>query len=239
MILEIVEHIKFGDFDTKSKGWYLVSRDAPSPEEKEVLENLLYSQGVLDFSMMNGERYFNNRIITYEFKLPNTKYADRKTAEREVKSSLMRIGKSRLTDTHDEGFYWYGKCKSVKVQDDPQKRALVATIEFSCYPFLIALDDFFDDVWDDFSFEYGVANWTKWTIKNKQVVPIYNPGDTTIIPKVISSSNVVIEHNGSAYHFSKGEQENVLLKIPPRQLVLFTITGSADVSFRFSREVLG
>ncbi|WP_317334173.1 hypothetical protein [Streptococcus orisratti] len=239
MILEIVEYITFGDFNTKSHGWYLESREAPAPEEKEVLENLLYSQGVLDFSMMNDERYFNNRIITYEFKLPNTRYADRKSAEREIKSTLMRIGKSRLTDTHDEGFYWYGKCKSVKVQDDPKKKALIATIEFDCYPFLTAMDDYFDDVWDDFSFEYGVANWTKWEIKEKQVIPVFNPGDTTIIPRIISSSNIVINFEGTDYQFSSGENESVLLKIPPRKLAFFTIKGNADVSFRFPREVMG
>lgn len=239
MITKIKEYISFGSFDTKSRGWYLESREAPSPQEKEVIESLMFSQGSLDFSMIGNERYFENRIITYEFKLPNRSYSDRKSAEREIKSELMKIGRSQLKDTHDDGFYWYGKFKSVKVKDDPIKRCLIATLEFDCYPFLIALVDYFDDIWDDFDFEYGVANWSRWSITIKQTIPIYNPGDTTIVPKIITTDAMKIVKDGETYNFTAGESENVLLKIAPRELIYLDITGSGDISFRFSREVLG
>lgn len=237
--LKITEGITFGTFNSMAQGWSLMSREAPSPEEKEVVEDLLYSQGVLDFSMLTGERYFQNRIITYEFKLVNTSYQNRKQAERKIKSSLMRIGQSNLTDTHDEGFYWYGKFRSVRVKDDPLKRHLLATLEFDCYPFLIANDDYFDDVWDTFSFEYGVANWTKWNINQKQVIPVYNSGDATVIPTIITSASMMVTFDGEDYRFDKGESENVRLRIAPRQLTHFTVTGTGEISIRFAREVLG
>lgn len=239
MILKITEYIEFGEFSTKANGWYLEGRDAPSPQEKEVLENLLFSQGSLDFSMIGNEKFFDNRIITYTFKLPNTSYADRKSAEREIKNKLMRIGRSQLFDSHDEGFHWFGKFKSVKVKDDAKTRSLIATLEFDCYPFLIAINDYFDDIWDDFSFEYGVANWSKWHVNIKQSIPIYNPGDTTIVPRIITSANIQIIKDGKQFNFSAGESENVLLRIAPRELVYLDITGTSDISFRFAMEVLG
>lgn len=239
MITPIKEFIRFGDFDTKSRGWYLVSRDAPSPQEKEVIENLLFSQGVLDFSMNGNERYFDNRIITYEFKLPNTIYENRKAAEREIKAELMRIGRSELSDTHDKHFHWFGKFKSVKVEDNPIKRSLLASIEFDCYPFLIAETDYFDDIWDDFSFDYGVANWSKWNINIRQKVPIYNPGDATIIPRIVTTTDMVIYKDGTPYQFPAGEKEEVLFRVAPRELVYLDIVGTGDVSFRFAMEVLG
>lgn len=239
MITPIKEFISFGNFDTKSRGWYLESRDAPSPQEKEVIENLLFSQGILDFSMMGNERFFDNRIITYDFKLPNKGYNDRKSAEREIKNQLMRIGASKLIDTHDKHFHWFGKFKSVKVKDDPIKKSLIATLEFDCYPFLIADSNYFDDIWDDFSFEYGVSNWTRWKLEGETKVPVFNPGDSTIIPEIITTSNLKIEKSGEMFSFSPGVSENVLLKIAPREQTILTITGSGYVSIRFAMEVLG
>lgn len=239
MITKIIEYITFGDFNTRDKGWYLQSRDAPTPEEKSVVESLLYSQGTLDFSMNGNERFFENRIITYEFKLPNTAYLDRKTAERKIKNELMSIGQSQLFDTHDIDFYWYGKCKSVKIKDDPVKRSLIATIEFDCYPFLIAYCDYFDDVWDTFNFEYGVANWSLWTLTGKTMIPIFNPGNTTTIPKIISTKNITIVKDGIPYNFNAGESESVLLKLQPGEISYLEVSGTGKLSIRFAMEVMG
>ena len=46
-------------------------------------------QGVLDFSSVLGERVFEPREITYEFKLPFTEYEGRKVAERRIKSQMV------------------------------------------------------------------------------------------------------------------------------------------------------
>ena len=34
MITQIKEYIQFGDFNSKDAGWYLQSRDAPTPDKK-------------------------------------------------------------------------------------------------------------------------------------------------------------------------------------------------------------
>ena len=67
MITKIKEYISFGDFNSRDAGWYLQKREAPTPDEKEIVESIPYMQGELDFSSALGERVFESREITYEF----------------------------------------------------------------------------------------------------------------------------------------------------------------------------
>ncbi|HFI0449117.1 TPA: hypothetical protein ACGOY6_001347 [Streptococcus suis] len=239
MILEIVEGVKFGNFDTKEHGWYLVSREAPTPEEKEVLEDIPYLNGVLDFSEILGERIFKNREITYEFKLPNTAYQDRKLAERQIKSQLMIQGKNKLFDTHDARYYWFGKFKSIEVQDDAKKRCLIAKIIFDCYPFMYHEKDFFDDIWDDFNFESDNSAWTKWRVGGKKVIYFVNNGNTSVSPEVVATSTITLtDSNDEQYIFEAGVTKDYVLQLKPG-INFFTATGNGEIALHFRVEVMG
>jgi len=113
MITQIKEYIQFGDFNSKDAGWYLQRREAPTPDKKEIVEQIPYLQGVLDFSDALGEVFFDRREITYEFKLPNKEYSDRKVAERFIKSSMTTKSESKLFDSHDQRYYWLGKGQKI------------------------------------------------------------------------------------------------------------------------------
>lgn len=126
------EGFVFGSFDSRKAGWWLVSREAPTPEEHEITESIAYVQGVYDFSMLNGERFFGNRKITYKIAMPLSVYHERKIFEEEIKRQLMSLGIQNLVDTHEDGYYWRGKCKSVEVDDDEEKGLLTATVVFDC-----------------------------------------------------------------------------------------------------------
>ena len=192
MITQIKEYIQFGDFNSKDAGWYLQSRDAPTPDKKEIVEQIPYLQGVLDFSDALGEVFFDRREITYEFKLPNKDYPDRKVAERFIKSSMTTKSESQLFDTHDKRYYWLGKVKSIRVTDVPLKKHLIATIVFICYPFAFHADNYFDDVWDTFDFEKDFSNWTKWDINGREEIYFVNGGDSSVSPTVICSSDITL-----------------------------------------------
>ena len=115
MITKIKEYITFGDFNSRDSGWYLQKREAPTPEEKEIVESIPFMQGELDFSSILGERVFKPREITYEFKLPFTEYESRKVAEREIKSRMATKTERKLFDTHDRRYFWIGNINNIKV----------------------------------------------------------------------------------------------------------------------------
>lgn len=47
---EPTEGFVFNGFDTRKNGWWLIERNAPLPDEQEVIENVPYKQGSEDFS---------------------------------------------------------------------------------------------------------------------------------------------------------------------------------------------
>lgn len=238
MITPIKEYIKFGDFDSRDEGWYLQKRDAPTPDEKEIIESIPYMQGALDFSAILGERVFENREITYEFKLPNTAYEDRKVAERFIKSSMTTKIESKLFDSHDQRYYWLGKVKSIKVTDDPLKRHLVATIVFTCYPFAFHKDDYFDDVWDTFDFANDYSTWTKWQINGDKSIYFINSGDISIAPTVVCSSNMrLVDGEGKSYEFQTGENDDFELILKPG-INYFTAYGNGTIAMHYNIEVM-
>ena len=81
MGLEIHEYIQFMGFNSKNETLHLIERNAPTPEEKEILKDIPFKQGVLDFSALLGSRVFKNREIEYVFMLFNTPYNQRKIVE--------------------------------------------------------------------------------------------------------------------------------------------------------------
>lgn len=237
-MVEIKEHIRFMDFNSKEEGYYLIDRDAPSPDEKEIIEDIPFMQGVHDFSMLLGERIFKNRKITYEFWLPNRFYDQRKLLEQRVKRQLMMHGISQLFDTHDESFYWLGKCEEVKVDDNEETHTLTVKITFDCYPFMIASESYFTDIWDTFNFNHHVANWTKYVIQGEKEIFLINTGDTSLSPTVITDSDMKIILRGQTYSFKKGENKDFLMKLE-RGVNYLKIVGTGTIQFRFNAEVMG
>ncbi|MGF0070960.1 hypothetical protein [Streptococcus orisratti] len=238
MITPIKEYIQFGDFDSRVEGWYLQKRDAPTPDEKEIIESIPYMQGALDFSAILGERVFEPREITYEFKLPNTAYEDRKVAERYIKSSMTTKTERKLRDSHDRRYYWLGKIKSIRVADDPIKKNLVATIIFKCYPFAFHEDNYFDDVWDTFDFDNDFSTWTKWEINGERNIYFINSGDISTSP-VIECSNpfTLTTSDGTVYKFAKGNNDDFALVLQPG-VNYFKAQGNGTIAMHYNVEVM-
>lgn len=172
MSLKITEGFSFSDFDTTKEGMMLVSRSAPTPSEKSIVDSGPFVQGVYDFSMMMGERVFDNRSISYEFHLLERDYGYRKIDEAYLKNALMKRGIMPLYDTHDPDYYYLGKCVSVNVDDDHVYGRLVISIEFDCYPFMIALKEEGNDDWDSFDFELDYAQENTFYPKRTTFKPL-------------------------------------------------------------------
>lgn len=179
---DIYEHITFVEFNSREEELFLIDREAPSPDEYEAILSVPNRHGVLDFSHLDGERKFKNRKIKYVFELFNTPYEHRKMIEINLKRKLMLGYNQKLRDTHDQGFFWFGKCTSVKVDDGQEFNTLVATIEFNVYPFMYREFDRFNDVWNEFYFETDYANYTAYEVDGEKEIILFNTGDTKAQP---------------------------------------------------------
>lgn len=213
MASTVEERIEFGDFKSPDFDLYLVERDAPTPKEKEILQDVPFMQGSHDFSMMLGERIFDNRTISYEFVAFKKKYPERKVLENKIKDVLMSTGYNPLFDTHDADGFWWVKCESVKVKDDAEYNKLRVQIDFTGYPYFKMKNNYFDDVWDTFNFDYDVACFSRYLITKRQVIDFINIGSTSISPIIHTTNAVDIVVNDELFQLKSGINENYFMKL--------------------------
>lgn len=239
MDLEVNEYIQFMNFNSKSEKLYLIERNAPTPDEKEILKNLPFKQGVLDFSALLGSRVFENRKIEYVFMLFNTPYSQRKIVERNIKQKLMVHSRNKLFDTHDANYYWLGKCKSVEVENGERFNQLKVTITFDCYPYMISHTDYFDDYWDTFEFDEDVANYTKYVVDGSLEFPLFNAGSVAVKPEITVNNTFRVKVNDEDFiEFQSGSKQDYYLSLKPGVNKVI-VEGSGTIQFHYRKEVMG
>lgn len=239
MDLEINEYIQFMSFNSKNEKLYLIERNAPTPDEKEIIKDIPFKQGVLDFSALLGSRVFKNREIEYVFMLFNTPYSQRKIVERNIKQKLMVHPRNKLYDTHDANYYWLGKCKSVEVENGEQFNQLKVTITFDCYPYMFSHTNYFDDFWDTFEFDEDVANYTKYVVNGSLEFPLFNAGSVAVKPEITVNSTFRVKVNDEDFiEFQTGSKQDYYLSLKPG-LNKVRVEGNGTIQFHYQKEVMG
>lgn len=232
---QITEGFTFGNYNSTENGMFLISRDAPTPDSKDIVDSVPYMQGVYDYSVLNFDRYFENREVTYQVMLFNSIYYNRKIAEQEIKRQLMPHGVTPLYDTHDIGYHWLGKAKSVSVEDDADKNTLVATVVFDCYPFAIYNDLEGNDIWDDVFFPNWVFQSTSYDVVRFERIEMYNIGSASVIPEIVATSDFKIKSAYNEFTVHAGKNLDYQLNLDVGENVIW-VYGTGHIDFNFHRE---
>lgn len=239
-MIDIVEYMAKGNFNSKEHGLYIIDHDAPSAEEVEIIEQIPFMQGQYDFSMLTGERIFSNRTVTATFWKPNTPYEERKAIEAKVKEELMISGIDYIEDSWlRSGLRWYGKCKSVKPSDDASNNSLTLTVEFDVYPFALRENVSYSDIFDeDFFTDDSVDNWTGYYVHGKREILLINIGANASSPTIRATSAMqLITNDKTVIKIPKGESQDYFFKLQ-KGLNRLKVTGEGHISFYISSEVM-
>lgn len=192
-MIEIVNYIQFGGFNSKALGLYLLEADYPSPEEKEAIVNNPNRDGETDYAVIRGEKKFESRIITYQFRAFRKRYRDRNSLQIAVKAKTVTQLPTSLYDTYYPYHHWVGKCISVTADDDQDYNFLTVTLEFKCYPYMYSNSLYYDDLVFNKTAD-SVLAWTKWEVKDSKDITVYNPGERKIdVDIIVDSSSPIIE----------------------------------------------
>lgn len=231
----IREGFRFNGSHTSDYGLRLIVREGNPPTEKEIIEDIPFMQGQLDFSNILGQRVFNNRILTYTFELIDYDYESRKIDETILSNWLLSVGRQKLFDDYDRGYYYMAKCASVESIDNYHGTSYKIT--FDAYPFKIAEIPEGNDIWDIFNFELDVSQNVKFDIKDTQTIVIYNNGTNIISPTIKSSSPMKIVQGGITYILNAGETKSheLVLKLGENKM---TVHGNGTIEFLFHKELI-
>ena len=210
----------------------MVSRDAPTPEEQEIVESVPFKQGDYDFSAYGGDRFFKNRQIKYSFYyFGDGSYDDRKAVEQDLKRMLLPQTISDLYDTHDKIYHWRGKVKSITVDDDAEFGNLKAEIAFNCYPFAIRNNDEFSDIWDEVYFPHWIFLKKRFTVDGKSTYTLTNIG-SHVAEVTIKQVSGNVSYSGQ----SLSEKGVSILFAAKRGKNKIEFDGKGIVEFSFVRE---
>lgn len=225
----------FNGYDTRLNGWWLTERTAPTPEEQEITESVPYRQGSYDFSMIDNERFFSNREITYKLLYVGEKYHNRKGFEQELKRQLMPHNWDKLVDTHEPTYYWRAKCKSVEVDDNSDNETLEASIVFNAYPYAYTNHNEGADYWDDVFFPHWIWQPVKFNVNGSQDVNVKNIGSRPVLSSFAVTGNVKAKGSFGevSLNDSNYKQTQVVLDIGDNKI---NLSGSGTIEFVFKRE---
>lgn len=174
------EGIIFGSFDSAKEGLWLLERDAPTPSEKAITDSVPYQQGEYDFSLLDGQRYFDVREIEYQFVIFDADYRFRSSTEHEIKRKLIPQGYQELHDSHIPGYVWRAKCSDVSVEDSVEDSTLIATVTFTAYPYALTENDEGADIWDDVNFDHWIFQYVDFDVNGDRDVNIVNIGSAFV-----------------------------------------------------------
>jgi phage-related protein len=236
-MIKIEEGFSFDGRHTKEYGMSLKEREAPSPEEKEIREDVPFMHGDHDFSMFLGERIFRNRPLRYTFEVYTRNREHRKVDETVLKNWLMRVGRKNLYDDYDKGYYYKAKCTNVDIQEEVNPGRLIVTLTFDAYPFKKSELPEGHDIWDKFNFELDVSQPVEFTINNEETVTVINPGSTSAAPNIIANNNFSIEKGNTTYSISSGETESEEFRLMPGDNRM-TIKGNGTIKFEWYKELM-
>lgn len=233
-----IEGIQFGNFDSRNFFLWLTERNAPTPEENEIVETVPYMQGQYDFSIMEGNRFFKNRELTYKFMHVDKNYRNRSGLESHIKRLLMPQGIGNLYDTHDSPYHWRGKCSSVEVEDDSELGVLNVTITFNCYPFAISNHEEGTDYWDDVDFNNYVWQPLQFDFNGTKEFEIENLSGHDVEGKVELVGSGQVELSGPSISTTLKNDFKANSLIFKSGLNKLTGKGNGTLKFVFTREEL-
>lgn len=234
--LPINEGITFGDFDSRAQGMWLLEREAPTPKEKAITDSVPYQQGEYDFSMLDNQRYFEVRTLTYKFVIFDTDYRYRSGAEHEIKRMLLPQGYQNLYDTHMPGYVWMAKCSEVTVEDSAEASTLTATLTFTAQPYAITENEEGADIWDDVNFDHWIFQPVKFTVAGDLDVNVQNIGSRFITCGFDLTGAVTLKSAAlGTVNLNKDNfrSTQIVLDVGDNKIHL---SGNGTITFKFKRE---
>lgn len=223
--------IMFDKYNTyKDFNLYVQSIEITEAEIKKEKIDIPGSDGELDFSSaLTGDVKFKNRKINIE--LSNLKgkiyFQEYSRIQNALHGKKMKIILSK-----DKNFYYYGmvNVSAFKTQTG------IRTIKISCdvEPYKYDINSSLDDwLWDPFSFEDGIINYTKdIKVEGSKEVIIYGRRKK-VIPKITCDNELQVIFNSKTYNLLPGTQKVLNIEICEGMNTLkFIGNGTVSIEYR-------
>jgi len=213
------------------------SRSIGNPDKKKILEEIPFSNKVLDFSELYGEQTYSERTISYVLNLIGTQSTEQSAyfLQTVMTNLLMDKQQFRLYDDIFPNYYFLAEVRG-GTSFAENSYAGKLQVDFICYPFKIKTAKEGSQLWDDYSI-LDYYQETSFSVNGTKTIKLMNNGISSVIPKVTASSSMVVTKENTTITFPIGTNESYDLVID-KGMNYLTITGNGTIDFEFHKEMI-
>ncbi len=216
--MNITEGIRINDQHSYGNfGLELKTRKIGLPKKKSIRQTVPFMNGYYDYSALNGDPAWDERIIEYSFDVINNNPVELDYFVSHVLAWLATVQDDDIFDDTVFGYHWHGSYDNADVEWDDSGMLATINVQFAVHPFKIANEPI-------------TINMTAGTHK------VYNQG-MVVAPYVLSDASAAIQIG--TYVSAIPANEEIQLEIDlARGENTVIVTGKGTVNFKYYEEVL-
>ena len=204
-------------------GASVAERKIHQPKKKTIKETVPFSNKTHDFSAIDGEVYWEERILEYIFEILADSPEELEEKKTAFFSWIMNVNNEKLYDPFTKGYYYlatYDDCDP----DDSEIEKSTITVTFTAYPYKIADE---------------ATVTTQSITTSEKTININNTSSHRITPTFNSTVPFTINVGGSSYAFSSGEttSETVMLEPGINTVKVKSTSSSGTLTISYIEEV--
>lgn len=220
--LIIGDKASFDDFAAS-----VAERKIKMPKKKSIKETVPFSNVTYDFSAIDGETYWEERVLEYVFEITADTPEEMEELKSRFASWVMNVQEAELRDPYIPGYHFKATYDDMDANDDEGLEKTTLTVTFTAYPYMIA---------DDAKvYEVTLAKSGQTTLQ------VLNESTHPVIPTLYCSNVAELQVGGNSYAMSLGTTTDASFKIPAGMTDIKVKNGSSTavttVKISFNEEV--
>lgn len=219
--LIIGDKASFDDF-----GASVAERSIGQPTKKEVKETVPFSNATYDFSMINGELYWNERKLEYLFELFGDTPQELEEKKITFASWIMTVFNAELHDPYIEDYHFIATFSDLTFDDDESIEKTTAKVIFTAYPYKVSNNPKIVEI--------SVSEGDTATLN------VINNSSHRILPLLSFDGRVSIAFNGNTHSATAGtfKSETFRLAVGVNTFTVTNIdTAEVAVTITYNEEV--
>lgn len=197
---------------------YIGSRKISSPKKKSIKESVPFSNKIYDFSKINGEIYWEERTLEYEFDIAELSTEEMEIAKSKLLTWLLNVHDTDIYDPYIGDYHYHGSYNSDSWDED--FGAGTIKVSFSVYPYKIS--------------NRNVETSVELSGEDKTIT-ITNNSSHRVAPTIISEGSFTINIGDDSFSIGRGTYEtSFYFECGETEL---KINGSGTITFSYVEEV--
>lgn len=162
------------------------------PKKKTIQETVPFSNKIYDFTSINGEIYWEPRILEYVFEIIANSPEELEEKKQAFCSWIMNVMEEEIHDPFIPDYHYKGTFDSIDIDDSEIEKSTI-TVTFKAYPYKIS----------------NIKRVSAFVLEDvEKTVNIVNNSSHRITPTLQSDVPYTVKMNNSSYALPAGEVTN-------------------------------